>query len=157
MKDEKSKSRITRIIWIICGLIIIGIIGIPKLYQNYHSAPNYNATGRIIIFEDHKTNTHKLNKYQKNQFLKIAKKTIDTKDGPFEWNNYQVVYLDVYKTQKKHEYALILKVKPKIKIKNAEISNSMIVKLHQRNLIDYYKISIKRYASEFSNEFVKDN
>lgn len=156
MANEKSKKRITRIIWIICGLIIIGIIGIPKLYQSYHSAPNYNATGRIIIFEDHKTNTHKLNKYQRNQFLKIAKKTIDSKDGPFDWNNYRVVYLDVYKTQKEHEYALILKVKPKIKIKNAEISNSMIVKLHQGNLIDYYKISIKKYASEFSNTFVKD-
>jgi hypothetical protein len=157
MKDEKSKDRITRIILIICGLIIIGIIGIPKLYQNYHSAPNYNATGRIIIFEDHKTKTHKLNKYQKNQFLKIAKKAIDAKDGPFDWNNYRVVYLDVYKTQKKHEYALILKVKPRIKIKNSEIKNSMVVKLNRRNLIDYYKTSIRRYSSEFSNEFIDSN
>lgn len=151
MNNELSKNSITKIIWILCGLLIIGIIGIPKLYQNYHSAPNYNATDRIVVLEDHKTNTHKLNQYQKNQFLKIAKKTIDTKDGPFDWNNYKVIYFDVYKTQKKHEYALILKLKPKMKIKDSQITNSMVVKLSKRNLIDYYNISIKKYSSGFLN------
>lgn len=147
---EESKNKINKIIWILCGLLIIGIIAIPKLYSNYHSAPNYNATGRIIIFEDHKTKTHKLNKYQRNQFLKIAKNTIDFKDGPFEWNNYKVISFDVYKTQKKHQYALFLKVKPKMKIRDSQISNSMVVELHRRNLVDYYHISIKKYSSDFS-------
>ncbi|WP_119326186.1 hypothetical protein [Companilactobacillus musae] len=153
MTDEKSKNLITKIIWIICGLIILGIFGIPKIYQNYHSAPYYNASGQMIIIENKKTNTHKLNKYQKRQFTKIAKSTIDKEDGPFKWNNYRVVSLDVYKTKKRAQYALVLKTKPKINLKNSQVTSSMIVELKHRNLIDYYDLSIKKYSSDFSNIF----
>ncbi|KRO00759.1 hypothetical protein [Companilactobacillus kimchiensis] len=153
MTTEKSKKRITAIIWVLCGLILIGVFGIPKMYQNYHSAPYYNVSGRTVILENSQTNTHKLNKYQKGQFIKIAKKTIDSQDGPFKWNNYKVISLDIYKIAKKSEYALVLKVKPKIKVKNSTVTNSMIIKLHHRNLINYYDVSVQKYSSGFSNIF----
>lgn len=71
-------NKVARIIWIICILIIMGVVGIPKLYQNYHSAPYYNSTNKTIILENEKI--HRLNKYQKRQFTKIAKKAINEKD-----------------------------------------------------------------------------
>lgn len=153
MSDEQSKKLITRIIWILCILILIGIFGIPKMYQNYHSAPYYNTSGRTIVVESKKSNTHKLNKYQKQQFIKIAKSTIDEKDGPFKWNNYKVVSLDVYKTKQKAQYAIVLKTKPKLQVEDSLVTSSMIIKLHHRNLIDYYNLSIKKYSSDFSNIF----
>jgi hypothetical protein len=73
MTSETSKKKVTKIIWILCILIILGMLGIPKLYQNYHSAPYYGSN-KAVVLEDEKT--HRLNKYQKRQFIKIAKKLL---------------------------------------------------------------------------------
>jgi len=148
---EESKSRITKIIWLLCGLIILGTFGIPRLYKNYHSAPYYKVTGQTIIIENKKSKVHKLNEYQKNQFLKIAKKTIDTKDGPFNWKNYTIESIDIYKTEKRFQYGLILKIKPNLNVKQSSISCSMIVKLDDQNLMNYYNFFIKSYSSNFFN------
>lgn len=153
MTGQKTKNTITAIIWILCALLIIGAFGIPKLYQNYHSAPYYNVSDRIVILEEHKSQTHKLNEYQKRQFLKIARKTIDQKDGPFDWTNYQTVYLNIYKTNKPKQYALIYIIKPKIKGSKRVITSSMIVKLNHHNLIDYYDTTTQKYSSSFSAIF----
>lgn len=155
MSSETAKNKINIIIWVICELLLIGAFGIPKLYRSYHSAPYYNSTGRTIILENNKEDTHKLNKYQKLQFTKIAKETIDQKDGPFNWKNYKIIYLDIYKLERQSEYALILKIKPKLKIKDSTITSSMIVKLNHSNLINYYDISVIKYSSDFSSIFSK--
>lgn len=144
MTNEKSKKKITKIIWIICGLLLIGLIGIPKLYQNYHSAPYYDTTGHTIILVDKQTN--KLNSYQKNQILKVAKKAVNTEDGSRNWKEYQIVSLAVSKTKKAAEYKLVLKAKLQHK---STVTAQMIVKLKQSNLLNYYNFSIKKYSSNF--------
>ena len=152
MTNDKPKKRIKRIIWILIALIVLGALGLPKMYQDYHSAPYYNTAGKTVILEKDHAETHRLNKYQKNQFTKIAKKTIDKKDGPFNWKDYEVISIDVSKVNKPSEYKLVLTVKPNSDVHNAKITTSMIVKLHHKNLMNYYDTSIVQYNSGFSNQ-----
>lgn len=149
MSEEKVKKHTTRAIWIVCILILLGIFAIPQIYRNYHAAPYCNSSGMQITLEN--KDTHKLNDYQKKQFVKMARLAIDKKDGPFNWNNYQNVSIHVYKMKKQSEYGLIYKVKPTIRSKQHTITNSIIVKLANRNLKTYHKFSIKGYSSDFSN------
>ena len=149
MSQENIKKHTTHIIWIICIVIVLGIFAVPQIYRNYHSAPYCNNSGSQITLED--SQTHKLNSYQKAQFIKLAKTAIDQKDGPFDWQNYQTVSLKVYKMKQRSEYGLIYKVKPTIRSKQHTITNSIIVKLSNRNLKSYKKFSIKGYSSDFSN------
>lgn len=149
MTEEKVKKHTTRAIWIACILILLGAFGIPQLYRNYHSAPYCYSSGSKITLES--ADTHKLNDYQKKQFIKMARTAIDKKDGPFDWDNYQNVSIHVYKMTKPSEYGLIYKIKPTIRSKEATITNSIIVKLDDRDLKSYHKFSIKGYSSDFSN------
>lgn len=149
MGEEKVKKHTTRAIWVACVLILLGAFGIPQIYRNYHSAPYCYSSGTQITLEDSKT--HKLNDYQKQQFTKMARYAIDQKDGPFVWKNYQNVSLYVYKMKKPSEYGLIYKVRPHIRTKKDIITNSIIVKLADRDLKSYHKFSIKGYSSDFSN------
>ena len=149
MSEERVKKHTTRAIWITCILILLGIFAIPQMYRNYHSAPYCNSSGSQITLEN--KDTHKLNKYQKKQFVKMARLAIDKEDGPFDWNNYQSVSINVYKMKKPSEYGLIYKVKPTIRSGQHTITNSIIVKLADRNLKTYHKFSIKGYSSDFSN------
>lgn len=150
MSETKMKKHTTRAIWITCVLILLLAFGIPQMYRNYHSAPYCNSSGTQITLES--AETHKLNKYQKKQFLKMVRMAIDQKDGPFEWSNYKNVSLDVYKMKKRSQYGLIYKVKPKIHPKRT-ITNSVIVQLKNRDLKSYRKFEIKGYSSGFSNFF----
>lgn len=138
-------NKVARIIWIICILIIMGVVGIPKLYQNYHSAPYYNSTNETIILENEKI--HRLNKYQKRQFTKIAKKAINEKDEPFNWQNCRINLRNVYKLSNKHEYKIIVEIQSKFDVK---IISSMIIKLNNCDLINPYDFSVKEYSSGFS-------
>lgn len=138
-------NKVARIIWIICILIIMGVVGIPKLYQNYHSAPYYNSTNETIILENEKI--HRLNKYQKRQFTKIAKKAINEKDEPFNWQNCRINLRSVYKLSNKHEYKIIVEIQSKFDVK---IISSMIIKLNNCDLINPYDFSVKEYSSGFS-------
>lgn len=138
-------NKVARIIWIICILIIMGGVGIPKLYQNYHSAPYYNSTNETIILENEKI--HRLNKYQKRQFTKIAKKAINEKDEPFNWQNCRINLRNVYKLSNKHEYKIIVEIQSKFDVK---IISSMIIKLNNCDLINPYDFSVKEYSSGFS-------
>ncbi|APU72143.1 hypothetical protein [Companilactobacillus crustorum] len=149
MTEEKVKKHTTRAIWIACILILLGVFGIPQLYRNYHSAPYCYSSGNQITLES--KDTHKLNDYQKKQFIKMARVAIDKKDGPFNWKNYQNVSINVYKMKKPSEYGLIYKIKPTIRSKKATITNSIIVKLDDRDVKSYHKFSIKGYASDFSS------
>lgn len=149
MSEEKVKKHTTRAIWLACILILLAAFAIPQMYRNYHSAPYCYSSGTKITLEN--SDTHKLNKYQKAQFTKMAKTAIDQKDGPFDWKNYQSVSLSVYKMKKPSEYGLIYKVKPTIRSKRDVITNSIIVKLADRDLKTYHKFSIKGYSSDFSN------
>jgi len=149
MTEDKLKKHTTRAIWIVCILILLGALGIPQLYRNYHSAPYCNSSGSQITIENQQT--HKLNKYQKTQFIKLARTAIDQEDGPFDWHNYQNVSIYVYKMKQPSEYGLIYKVKPDIRSKKHIITNSIIVKLADRNLKTYRKFKIKEYSSEFSD------
>ncbi|GEO56968.1 hypothetical protein [Companilactobacillus bobalius] len=135
-------NKVARIIWIICILIIMGVVGIPKLYQNYHSAPYYNSTNKTIILENEKI--HRLNKYQKRQFTKIAKKAINEKDEPFNWQNCRINLRNVCKLSNKHEYKIIVEIRSTL---NVKIVNSMIIKLNNRDLINPYDFSVKEYSS----------
>jgi len=148
-KEEKTNKHATRVIWIACILILLGAFGIPQLYRNYYSAPYCNSSGTQITLES--ANTHKLNKYQKKQFIKMARTAVDQKDGPFVWKNYQNVSINVYKMKKPAEYGLIYKVKPLIRTNRDVITNSIIVKLEHRDLKRYHQFSIKGYSSDFSN------
>lgn len=141
MINETSKKKVTKIIWILCILIILGMLGIPKLYQDYHSAPYYGSN-KVVVLEDEKT--HRLNKYQKRQFIKIAKKTINQEDEPFNWQNCRVSLRNVYKLNNKHEYKLIVEVQSSLKVR---IVNSMTVKLNNRDLINPYDFSVEKYTS----------
>lgn len=147
--EEKTKKHSTRVIWIACILILMGAFGIPQMYRNYHSAPYCNSSGTQITLES--ANTHKLNKYQKKQFIKMARTAIDQKDGPFVWKNYQNVSIKIYKMKKPSEYGLIYKVRPLIRTKEDIITNSLILQLDSRDLRNYHKFSIKGYSSDFSN------
>lgn len=149
MSEETKKKKMNIIIWILCALIALGAFGIPKIYHNYHSAPNYYSVGQKIPLENSKT--HKLNDFQKHQFIKMAKNTIDKKDGPYNWHNYKTVSIDVYKMNGSHEYGLIYKIKSKSN--NEVLTNSMIVKLKSSDLLQYHKVVIKRYSSEMSLSF----
>ncbi|KRO00315.1 hypothetical protein [Companilactobacillus kimchiensis] len=149
MKDDKVKKHTTRAIWITCILILMMAFGIPQIYRNYHSAPYCYSSGSQITLESSKT--HKLNKYQKQQFIKMARTAVDQKDGPFVWKNYQDVSISVYKMKKPSEYGLIYKIRPQIRTKDDIITNSIIVKLADRDLKSYHKFSIKGYSSDFSN------
>ena len=151
MSESKVKKHTTRAIWIACILILMLAFGIPQMYRNYHSAPYCYSSGSQITVEN--ANTHKLNDYQKKQFIKIARSAIDQKDGPFDWDNYQNVSIDVYKMKPRSEYGLIYKVKPIIRTKKDTITNSIIVKLADRDLKEYHDFSIKGYSSQFSNFF----
>ncbi|CAJ1179983.1 hypothetical protein LCR01_18020 [Companilactobacillus crustorum] len=149
MSEDKLKKHTTRAIWIACILILLLAFGIPQVYRNYHSAPYCYSSGSQITLEN--DDTHKLNKYQKQQFTKIAKMAVDQKDGPFNWKNYRKVSLDVYKMKKPSEYGLIYKIKPVIRSRQHTITTSIIVKLNNRNLKSYHKFTIKGYSSDFSN------
>ncbi|WP_334331981.1 MULTISPECIES: hypothetical protein [unclassified Companilactobacillus] len=149
MSEAAKKKKMNIIIWILCALIALGAFGIPRIYHNYHSAPNYYSVGQKIPLENSKT--HKLNDFQKHQFIKIAKNTIDKKDGPYNWHNYKTISIAVYKMNDPHEYGLIYKMKSKSS--NEVLTNSMIVKLKSSDLLQYHKISIKRYVSEMSASF----
>ncbi|CAJ2233090.1 hypothetical protein [Companilactobacillus paralimentarius] len=132
-------NKVTKIIWIICILIILGIIGIPMLYQNYHSAPYYDVTNeKTIILESEKV--HRLNKYQKRQFTKIAKKAINQKGEPSNCQNCRINLRNVYKLGNKHEYKIIVEIKSN---PNDEVVNSMVIRLNNRDLINPYDFSIK--------------
>lgn len=148
MSETKVKKHMTRAIWIACIVILALAFGIPQMYRNYHSAPYCYSSGSQITLEN--TDTHKLNDYQKKQFIKMARTAIDQKDGPFDWDNYNNVSLDVYKMKKRSEYGLIYKVRPKLHSKRT-ITNSLILKLADRDLKTYHKFSIKGYSSGFSN------
>lgn len=139
-----KNNKVTKIIWIICILIILGIIGMPKLYQGYHSAPYYELSTKKIVLEG--KNVHKLNPYQKKQFTKIAKRTIDQRNKPLNWQKYRINLLNVYKLNKKQEYKIVLVIES-----TSQIRNTMIIKLHNRNLIDPYDFSIKSYSSMIDN------
>ncbi|HCD07162.1 MAG TPA: hypothetical protein DEQ50_02655 [Lactobacillus sp.] len=149
MSEDKLKKHTTRAIWIACILILLLAFGIPQIYRNYHSAPYCYSSGSQITLEN--KNTHKLNKYQKQQFTKIAKLALDKEDGPFDWKNYHKVSLDVYKMKKTSEYGLIYKVRPIIRSKQHVITSSIIIKLKDRDLKSYHKFTIKGYSSDFSN------
>lgn len=149
MSEETIKKHTTRAIWLACILILLAAFGIPQMYRNYHAAPYCYSSGSQITLES--SDTHKLNKYQKAQFIKMARTAIDEKDGPFNWKNYQNVSISVYKMKKPSEYGLIYKVKPTIRSKKDVITNSIIVKLADRDLKTYHKFSIKGYSSDFSN------
>lgn len=138
-------NKVNKIIWVICILILLGVMGIPKLYQNYHSAPYYNSTDGTVILENEKI--HLLNKYQKRQFTKIAKKAINQKDEPFNWQNCRINLRSVYKLSNKHEYKIIVEIQSSL---NAKIIRSMIIKLNNRDLINPYDFSIREYSAEFS-------
>lgn len=143
-----NKKHTTRLIWIICIVIVISIFLIPQIYRNHHSAPYCNSSGTQITLED--SHTHKLNDYQKQQFTQIAKKIVDQKDGPFDWNNFQKVSLSVYKLKKKSEYGLIYKIRPTITDQRT-ITNSVIIKLKNRNFKTKNNVTVIGYSSGFSN------
>jgi len=147
MHDKQSKKRMTKVIWTLCALIILAVFGIPKLYSNYHAAPYYHISGQQITLES--KNTHKLNKYQKQQFTKIAKNAVDKQSGPFVWENYRTVSLKVYKMKKPSEYGLIYQISPRMANQNRTITSSVIVKLSHRDLKRYEDVSIKGYSSDF--------
>jgi hypothetical protein len=149
MQSEKVKKYTTRAIWITCILILLLAFGIPQMYRNYHSAPYCYSSGTQITLESKQV--HKLNPYQKKQFTKMARLAIDQKDGPFVWKNYQNVSLSVYKMKKPSVYGIIYKVRPHIRTKKDVITNSMIVKLKDRDLKTYHKFAIMGYSSGFSN------
>jgi len=151
MTNKKTKKHFTRFIWFICLLLIIAIFLVPKIYHNYYSAPYYNFSGQQITLEN--ADTHKLNKYQKKQFIKIAKKTIDEKDGPFDWDNYQNISISIYKMKKPHEYGLIYKIKPEIMTSKSTITNSIIIKLNHKDFRKNNNVSVKGYSSGFSSSF----
>jgi len=136
-------------IWFICLLLILAIFAVPKIYHNYYSAPYYTFSNQQITLEN--SDTHKLNKYQKQQFIKIAKNVIDKEDGPFDWDNYQFVSIDVYKMKKPFEYGLIYKIKPIIRTKKSTVTNSIIIKMAHRDFKHHNNITIKGYSSDFSN------
>lgn len=142
-----KKKKILRLISAIFLILLIIIYIIPQMYRNYHSAPYCYSSGTQITLED--TNTHKLNKFQKQQFTKMAKKIIDSEDGPFDWNNYKKVSLSVYKMKKRSEYGLIYRIRPNIH--ERVITNSIIVKLKDRSLKDTPKVTVIDYSSDFSN------
>jgi len=149
MTEEKVKKHTTRAIWIACILILLGVFAVPQIYRNYHSAPYCNSSGSQITLEN--SDTHKLNKFQKQQFTKMARHAIDQKDGPFDWQNYQDVSLKVYKMKKPSQYGLIYKIRPKIRTEHDVITNSIILKLSNRDLRNYHKVAIEGYSSDFSN------
>lgn len=124
---------------------------IPQVHRSYYSAPYFYFSGKQIVLENDKT--HHLNDYQKKQFTKLARRAIDQKDGPFDWDNYQTVSIDVYKMKNLHEYALIYRIKPCIRTNNHIINNTMVLTLKHRSLDKYKQFTINKYSSDFSNIF----
>lgn len=146
---QKIKQFKNRAVWIIFILILLAAFSIPQLIKNSHCAPYYYNAGNQITLEN--KSTHKLNDYQKKQFICLARHAIDQRDGPFDWNNYQNVSISVYKMKTPSEYGLIYKIKPQIRSKKDTITNSVIIKLADRDLKGKRQFTIKDYSSGFSN------
>lgn len=135
-----------------CFVLLLAAFIVPQIHRNYYSAPYFYFSGKQIVLEDNKTK--RLNDYQKKQFVKIARTAIDQKDGPFDWDNYQNVSINVYKMKELHEYALIYRIKPCIRTDNHIITNTIVLTLKHRNLDKYKQFKINKYSSDFSNVFV---
>lgn len=148
MSKTKLQKFKNKSILITCIIVLVLAFLIPQIYRNNHSAPYCYSSGTKITLED-KT-THKLNDYQKKQFIKISRLAIDKKDGPFDWKNYQNVSISVYKMKKPSVYGIIYKIKPVIHKDNI-VTSSIIVRLSDRDLKSYHKFSIKGYSSDFSD------
>lgn len=141
-----------KVVLLICFILLLAAFIIPQVHRSYYSAPYFYFSDKQIVLESEKT--HRLNPYQKKQFIKIAKTAIDQKDGPFDWDNYQTISINVYKMKGLHEYALIYRIKPHIRSDNHIITNSIILDLKYRSLDKYKHFTIKKYSSDFSNLFV---
>jgi len=134
--------------------LLLAAFIVPQVHRSYYSAPLFYFSGNQITLENN--DTHRLNKYQKKQFIKMAQSAVDKRDGPFDWGNYQTVSIDVYRMKGNHEYALIYRIKPHILSDKYIITNSMVLKLKYRDLKEYQKFTIKKYYSDFS-KFLMDN
>lgn len=144
-KFQKYKHRA---VLIGCVVILALAFLIPQMYRNAHSAPYCYSSGTQITLQN--KDTHKLNDYQKQQFTKMVRLAIDKNDGPFDWSKYKTVSMEVYKMKKPSVYGIIYKIRPRFHQENT-ITNSVIIKLSDRDLKSYHKFSIQGYSSDFSN------
>lgn len=149
--DKNKKTAI--IIISVFLVLLLGFLGGFKFWENYHSAPDY-STGKMVELQGNGKN--KLNSYQKKKFIEIARDTIDEKDGPFEWTNFNNVGLNVMKDKEKGVYSIFYKVKPNVSSYRPTITTYVTVKLDSNELKYWELYKIKDYTSDFS-DFTDDD